>query len=234
MLAMARELRGYARASRAEVSQRFFKTGKGEYGEGDRFIGVTVPDVRRVAKMFCNASMGDVQALLRSTWHEDRLLGLIIWTMQFEKGTVQDRKRIFDAYRASTARINNWDLVDVSAPRIVGEYLFGRSRAQVKKWARSKDMWERRIAIVSTLAFIVRGDASSTFVIADMLMNDREDLIHKATGWMLREVGKRCGEKLLTEYLLPRYRTMPRTMLRYAIERYAPSTKKRWLLGTMC
>lgn len=224
-------LRKRASKERAAVNMRFFKTGKGQYGEGDQFIGVTVPNTRIVAKTFIELSMSGVKKLLRSPIHEVRLLGVILWTMQFAKGDDRNRKAIFDAYLASASRMNNWDLVDTSAPTIVGEWLVGRDRRVLSRLAKSKLLWERRIAIVATYAFIRRGDASTTFVIADLVMNDGEDLMHKATGWMLREVGKKCGRKALVDYLKPRYTAMPRTMLRYAIEHFPAVERKRWLLG---
>jgi 3-methyladenine DNA glycosylase AlkD len=224
-------LRRYASKERAVMNARFFKTGKGQYGEGDVFIGVTVPNTRKVAKAFLGLSMSEARKLLASTIHEVRLLGAILWTMQFAKGDERVRCAIFDAYLASASRMNNWDLVDTSAPTIVGEWLVDRDRRMLYRLAKSKLLWERRIAIVATYAFIRRGDSSTTFVIADLVMSDREDLMHKATGWMLREVGKRCGRNVLVQYLKPRYSQMPRTMLRYAIEHFPAVERRRWLLG---
>lgn len=224
-------LRHYASKERAAVNARFFKTGKGEYGEGDRFLGVTVPHARKVAKAFVGLSMADVEVLLQSSWHEVRLLGVIIWTVQWRNADERTQKAIFDSYLANAARVNNWDLVDVSAPTIVGEWLVERDRRVLHRLAKSKLLWERRIAIVATFAFIRRADPSATFAIADIVMQDTEDLMHKATGWMLREVGKRCGQATLVEYLSLRYHRMPRTMLRYAIEHFPPVERRRWLLG---
>jgi 3-methyladenine DNA glycosylase AlkD len=224
-------LQRLASKERAAGNVRFFKTGKGEYGEGDMFIGVTVPNTRKVAKKFSALSMGEVKKLLASKLHEVRLLGAIIWTMQFAKGDERVRKAIVDAYLASTSRMNNWDLVDTSASRIVGEWLVDRDRHMLNRLATSELLWERRIAIVATYAFICRGDASTTFTIADLVMHDTEDLMHKATGWMLREVGKRCSRKELVDYLKPRYHMMPRTMLRYAIEHFSAVERQRWLSG---
>lgn len=224
-------LRQYASKEHAAVNARFFKTGKGEYGEGDRFLGVTVPHTRKVAKMFLGLSMADVVMLLQSPWHEVRLLGVIIWTVQCKNADERTRKAMFDAYLANAARVNNWDLVDISTPTIVGEWLVERDRRVLYRLAKSKLLWERRIAIVATFAFIRRADPSTTFAVADLVMEDTEDLMHKATGWMLREVGKRCGRAILVEYLTPRYHHMPRTMLRYAIEHFPPVERRRWLLG---
>lgn len=223
-------LQKYASKERAASNVRFFKTGKGEYGEGDEFIGATVPDTRKVAKNFVGLPISEVKKLLASSIHEIRMLGLIIWTLQFVKANKQDRCKIFDAYLASTSRINNWDLVDVSAPNIAGEHLVDSDRGVLLRLAKSKMLWERRIAIVSTLAFIRRGDASTTLQIADLLLDDREDLMHKATGWMLREVGKHCGSEILIEYLRPRYSKLPHTVLRYAIEHFSAVERRRWLL----
>jgi 3-methyladenine DNA glycosylase AlkD len=227
-------LRTYATPERAAINRRFFKTGKGEYGEGDQFLGVTMPCIRLTAKRYQELPMTEIKKLLCSPWHEDRLLALIIWTLQFAKAKKKGRYILFRAYLSSSAFINNWDLVDVTAPAIVGQYLIDRDRTVLMRFARSQNIWERRIAIVSTFAFIRNGDPSTTFIIAELLMNDSHDLIHKAVGWMLREVGKRCGEGVLTAFLLPRYRTMPRTMLRYAIEHFSPVDRRRWLLGVMC
>ncbi len=224
-------LRQCASEDRARMSARFFKTGKGQYGEGDVFLGVTVPNVRKVAKEYKELALPEVRKLLASPFHEARLLGVIIWTMQFSRGNDRVRKSIFDAYIASTSRINNWDLVDVSAPNIVGTWLVGRPKNILKTFARSAVLWERRIAVVATLSFIRLGDPSMTFAVVDLVMHDREDLIHKAAGWMLREVGKHCGRDVLVEYLKPRYSRMPRTMLRYALEHFSAVERRRWLLG---
>ncbi|MFA6018080.1 MAG: DNA alkylation repair protein [Patescibacteria group bacterium] len=224
-------LQKYASKERAISNVRFFKTGKGEYGEGDEFIGATVPDTRKVAKAFVELSIPEVKKLLASSIHEVRMLGLIIWTLQFAKSNEQDRCKIFDAYLASASRINNWDLVDVSAPNIIGEHLVDSDRDVLLRLAKSKILWERRIAMVATLACIRRGDASTTLQIADLLLHDREDLMHKATGWMLREVGKHCGVEVLGEYLRSRYSKLSRTALRYAIEHFSAVERRRWLLG---
>lgn len=223
-------LRAAANPQYARNLQWFFKTGPGEYGAGDVFIGIRVPDLRRLARGFQAAGERAVAALLASSVHEDRLLALMILTDQFERGSPAERERIFRFYGAHTDRINNWDLVDLSAPTIVGQWLATRSRASLDRWARSPSLWERRIAIVATYAFIRAGDFGDTLRIADRLLNDPHDLIHKATGWMLREVGKR-DPATLEAYLAPRYRTMPRTMLRYAIERFPEPRRKAYLCG---
>ncbi len=214
----------------AKNLQWFFKTGPGEYGAGDVFVGIPVPALRRLARDFQAADERVILALLASRIHEERLLALMILVRQFEKGSEVERRRIYRLYGANTARINNWDLVDLSAPNIVGAWLAGRSRAPLDRWARSHSLWERRIAIVATHTFIRAGDFGDTLRIADRLLGDPHDLIHKATGWMLREVGKRDVAGLET-FLAPRYRSMPRTMLRYAIERFPEARRKAYLHG---
>lgn len=226
-----RVLRRYATKERAVNNARFFKTGKGEYGEGDRFFGVVVPDIRKVAKQFCDLPLAQVQELLASELHEVRLLALIIWTLQFQKADVGEQEKIYRTYLASTKYINNWDLVDVTAPRNVGAWLCNHDRSVLYRMARSRLLWDRRIAIISTFAFLPAKDCSTTLEIADILLHDDHDLMQKAVGWALREVGKRCGADVLREFLRPRYQGMPRTALRYAIEHFSPVERKRWLLG---
>ena len=228
--ALRSRLRSHAIPDNVAILQRFFKTGAGEYGEGDRFIGVKVPAIRVVCRACRDASEAVALELLRSKVHEERLLALLMLVDRFERGDARTRRRIFDAYLASTAFINNWDLVDASAGQIVGQWLASRNRSRLSRLARSSSVWERRIAMVATFAFIRAGDFETTFRIADALMSDDHDLIHKATGWMLREVGKRDGTAL-RRFLAPRYRTMPRTALRYAIERFPESDRKRYLSG---
>jgi 3-methyladenine DNA glycosylase AlkD len=212
----------------AAVLQRFFKTGPGEYGEGDVFAGVKVPKIRKLVREVWTAEESVVRSLLASAIHEARLLALLILVRQFEKGTEADRARIFRLYLASTSRINNWDLVDLSAPNIVGGYLVDRSRRPLYRLAGSKSLWERRIAILATFAFIRRHEFDGTLAIADRLLDDREDLIHKAVGWMLREIGKR-DLSVLETFLQPRLTVMPRTMLRYAIERFPEAKRQNYL-----
>ncbi len=221
-------LRSLAFPAHAAVLARFFKTGPGEYGEGDRFIGVKVPVIRQVAKEFKNLPLAEIECLLHSEIHEERLLALVILVNQFEKGDDITRKPIYSLYLANTRYINNWDLVDLSAPQIVGGYLENRSRKPLDRLAKSSSLWERRISIVATHWFIRQGDFADTLRIAEKLLNDREDLIHKAVGWMLREVGKR-DVVILEEFLGEHCRVMPRTMLRYAIERF-PEEKRRGYL----
>jgi 3-methyladenine DNA glycosylase AlkD len=223
--AVRRELRKYANAKKAKILSRFFKTGKGEYGEEDKFLGIVVPDIRKTVKKFRDLPLPEAMKLVRSPWHEERLCGLLILVDQFEGGSGAERKRIFDAYLASAGRVNNWDLVDLTAPKIMGAYLEDRHRGILKRLAASKNLWKRRIAIVSTHYFIRRNDFKDTLEIARLLRNDPHDLIHKSTGWMLREVGKR-DVKTLEKFLGKHGKRMPRTTLRYAIERF-PEKKKR-------
>lgn len=228
-----REIQQEGDKKKAQFLGRFFKTGKGEYAEGDVFLGLTVPQSRIIVKKYKDLPLKDCVELLHSPIHEERLIALLIFVSQFTKGDNEGKKKIYDRYLANTKYINNWDLVDLSAGYIVGGYLLERPRGILEKFAKSSDLWEKRIAIIATFAFIKNGEYEWTFKIADILLNDRHDLIHKAVGWMLREVGKRVSEKELEVYLQPRYKTMPRTMLRYAIERFIEEKRKRYLLGTI-
>ncbi len=229
-------LRTFASPVRAEISQRFFKTGVGEYGEGDQFLGVTVPQTRKVARMFKDASLKDLQQLMESPAHEDRLLGLLIMVGQFQRAkTMEERKNVLDLYLrfAREGYVNNWDLVDTSAYHLVGAYVYEAPSGLLDELAGSKNVWERRIAIVATFYFICQGEPEPTFRIGKRLLADSHDLIHKAVGWMLREAGKRCSEKELEGFLNTHYQRMPRTMLRYAIERLPEAKRKAYLAGTM-
>lgn len=214
---------------KAKASAWFFKTGPGQYGEGDVFVGVTVPEQRLVAKKFSDLPLGEVEKLLHSKEHEFRLTALLVLIQQFKRGDEKVRSRIYKIYLQNTKWINNWDLVDLSAPNIVGTYLRDHPRGILLKLAKSKSLWEKRIAILSTFAFIVEGEASDTLKIAKLLLKDENDLIHKAVGWMLREVGKRCGEIEELAFLDRYYKVMPRTMLRYAIERFTPEQKAKFM-----
>ncbi|MBW7857879.1 MAG: DNA alkylation repair protein [Leptonema sp. (in: Bacteria)] len=211
-------------------SQRFFKTGIGEYGEGDIFRGIRVPQIRYVAKEFRHTSVADVGCLLDSDYHEDRLCAIFILVHHFKKGDAALQKSIYDLYLKKTDRINNWDLVDSSAEYIVGGYLFDRSRKPLLILARSRSLWKRRISIMATFHFIRKNDFDDTLCLADILMQDKEDLIHKAVGWMLREIGNR-NQKIAEQFLKQRYSQMPRTMLRYAIEKYSDQRRKQYLSG---
>lgn len=221
-----RRLRALRDPRRAEFLLRFFRTGRGEYGEGDRFLGIRVPDVRDVAREFRSLSLDEIRRLLESPWHEERLLALMILVDQYRRGV--DRDAIYALYVRSD-RVNNWDLVDGSAPQIVGAQLANRSRAPLRRLARSRDLWKRRIAILATHHFIRAGEYEPTLEIAEILVNDEHDLIHKAVGWMLREVGKR-DRAAEERFLRVHAATMPRTMLRYAIERF-PAAKRREYLS---
>ncbi len=227
---MLTALRASAEPARVAVLKSFFKTGPGEYGEGDRFLGIRLPVLRVLVRQFQDARMADVKTLLLSPIHEARLLAVLVLARKFQRAAdAAPRRRIYDFYLAHASRINNWDLVDVSAPGVVGRWLFGRSRAPLRKLARSRNLWERRIAIVATHYFIRQGDLDETFRIADILLRDSHDLIHKAVGWMLREAGKRDAWRLKA-FLATRHTQMPRTMLRYAIERFPERERRTYLL----
>lgn len=230
--AAQQRLRSLADPEVAAGAARFFKTGSGEYGEGDRFIGIKSPTLKMVAKEFKGLPLAEVECLLHSEIHEDRTLALVILVGQFEKGDDPNRKQIYGLYLSNTQHINNWDLVDISAPQIVGGYLETRSRKPLDRLAKSASLWERRISIVATLWFIRHGDFADTLKIAQKLLADKEDLIHKAVGWMLREVGKR-DVAVLEEFLHQHCRVMPRTMLRYAIERFPEKQRQAWLTRTV-
>jgi 3-methyladenine DNA glycosylase AlkD len=224
-----KELRRYASKEKSRGLQRFFKTGKGEYAQGDIFIGVMVPFIRKVAQQFKDMPLNDTVKLLRSRIHEQRLLALFILVGQFNKGDAKAKDKIFKAYLANTKYINNWDLVDLSAPNIVGAFLLDKDRKLLYKLAQSRLLWERRIAVLATFAFIRQHQFGDVLRIAEVLLHDEHDLIHKAVGWMLREVGKR--DKGVEELFLNNHaKIMPRTMLRYAIERF-PENKRRKFLG---
>jgi 3-methyladenine DNA glycosylase AlkD len=234
-------LEAIADAETAKNSAWFFKTGPGEYGEGDRFRGIRVPALRKLVKAYRALPHAEVLALLQSEWHEDRLLALLIWVEQFRQARKREDEaralQIFEDYLAHTAHINNWDLIDSSAEHIVGAQLYANKlhTAPIElltTLAQSSNLWERRIAIMATFHFIRQGEFVETFRIADLLLRDRQDLIHKAVGWMLREVGERDLAAEET-FLLPRYRSMPRTMLRYAIEKFPEDRRQGYLRGAL-
>lgn len=261
---LQKDLRKVATPEKAKASSWFFKTGKGQYGYGDKFLGVTVPEQRTIAKKYEDLGLEDLQSLLKSEYHEERLVALFILVLQFQKVTKGSgsliksgmtrshslkngnskiasekaprndrRKEIFEFYLKNTKCINNWDLVDSSAHKIVGAYLLDKDRSILYKLAKSDNLWERRIAIISTGQFIGNKEFKDTFQIASILLDDKHDLIQKAVGWMLREVGKRVSKKELENYLLTRYKTMPRTMLRYAIEHFPPENRQKYLRNKM-
>lgn len=255
---LKKELRESANPKQAEISQRFFKTGEGQYGEGDFFLGIKVPIQRQIAKKYLSLSFKDLQELLNSKFHEERLIALIILTNQYKKSK-KDRlkkRQIFEFYLKNTSRINNWDLVDLSAPNIIGEFLQKEDTNILKQLAKSENLWERRIAIVSTFNFIRKRNFGETLAISEILLKDAKnhsdfgatksgaaptrrtgkdfvgehDLIHKAVGWMLREIGKR-NKGVLEIFLNQRYKEMPRTMLRYAIEKFPKEEREKYLKG---
>ena len=216
---------------KAAVLSKFFKTGKGQYGEGDKFLGLPVPLIRETIKPFRNMPLPEIMEILRSEWHEAREAALFIMAWQFSHSAEKEQERIFAAYLANTQYINNWDLVDLSCPAIVGGWLMDRDRAVLRRLAKSSLLWNRRIAMVSCLKFIRGGENKTAFEIAEMLLGDREDLMHKSVGWMLRETGKYCSEADLLAFLQKHYSEMPRTALRYAIEKFPPEERKQLLKG---
>lgn len=222
---LRKKLASAADPERAGNLARFFKTAKGQYGHGDRFIGLTVPAIRRIAHQYIHLPVADVEKLLASPIHEHRFVALEILVAQYER---EKSKAIFDFYLKHTKFVNNWDLVDTSAPYIVGQHLLTRPRKILYRLAKSRNLWERRIAIVSTMMFIRAGELEDTFAIAKLLLTDHHDLIHKAVGWMLREAGKQSKPALL-RFLKANYAALPRTTLRYAIERFPAAERKRLL-----
>ncbi len=223
-------LKRFGSKERAANSLRFFKTGKGQYGEGDIFIGATVPEVRSVAKQFeKDLTIPDALEALHSPLHEVRLFALYLLVAWFKKGDEKMHEKIARLYLKQTKYINNWDLVDTSAYQIIGGWLEGKPKDLLFKLAKSPSLWERRIAIVSTFHDIRQGEAKITLELAKIFLTDKEDLMHKATGWMLREVGKNCPPRTLEKFLDAHATTMPRTMLRYAIERFPEAKRKKYM-----
>ena len=220
-------LQALSDAEKREIFPKFFKAGKGEYGEGDRLLGVTVPNIRAIAKLHKDISIEEIRDLIQSEWHEVRLCALIIMVEKSKKKDEALRKELFNLYLSQTKRINNWDLVDLSCRFIIGEYLLDKSRDILYQLAQSPLLWDNRIAIVSTYAFIRKGQLEDTYALSDLMMQHPHDLMHKAIGWMLREAGKRNPERLY-DYVMSHRADMPRTMLRYAIEKFSP--KERTIL----
>jgi 3-methyladenine DNA glycosylase AlkD len=229
---MLDRLRQFASKEKARVLRRFFKTGPGEYGYRDQFLGVTVPKIRSVVREFGDARLSEVEQLLKSAWHEERLLALLILVQKFERGEAPLKKKIYSLYLKRTKHINNWDLVDLTAPKIVGPFLQDRPRKTLYRLVRSRNLWERRIAILATFHYIRQRDYADTLALSAVLIEDREVLLHKAVGWMLREVGKR-DSAVLEQFLRKYYRKMPRTMLRSAIERFPESKRRKYLKGAV-
>ncbi len=229
LTALKNEIKKQGNPKKAKILAGFFKTGKGHYGEGDIFAGIKVPQSRQLALKYKHLSLVDVKKLLASKIHEERLIALLILVHNFEHGSKAEKTKIYKFYLNSAKFVNNWDLVDLSADKIVGEYLLNRPKAILNKLARSENLWERRIAMVATYQFIKNHQFAKTLEIAKKLLSDRHDLIHKAVGWMLREVGK-SDEKTLVQFLDKYRQQMPRTTLRYAIERF-PERRRRGYLA---
>jgi len=226
------ELSAAADEKKVENYERFFKTGPGEYGEGDRFLGVTVPSQRRIArKYYKEATLPDLGTLLESGTHEHRLTALFILVMKFEKARNEDEKKAaVDLYLQNLDRVNNWDLVDSSAPKLLGAWLFDRDRSILHELANFDNLWRQRVAVLATFYFIKQGDFTDTLRICERLLGHPHDLIHKAVGWMLREIGNR--DRVMEETFLKKHcKKMPRTMLRYAIEKFEPEKRRRYLAG---
>jgi len=234
--ALKKELRAAADKEKATFFPRFFKAGPGQYAEGDKFLGVKVPAQRQIAKNYSALSLSQLDSLIKSEWHEERLTALFVLVRKFQKGNSLEQEKIYKFYLAHTEYVNNWDLVDSSSAYIVGPWLDDRPEKMrvLVKLAHSSSLWEKRISMLATFYYINKCKrADEALVVADILLNDSHDLIQKAVGWMLREIGKRVGRQTLVDYLLPRYKTMPRTTLRYAIEHFDPETRKKYLQGTV-
>jgi 3-methyladenine DNA glycosylase AlkD len=225
-----KKLKSLGNKEKAKKHQGFFKTGQGEYGEGHVFIGITVPELRKLAKEYKTIGINEIKQLLKSEIHEERLLSLFLLIHRYSKGDEPEKKRIYELYLKNTKFINNWDLVDSSAGHIVGAFLFDKSKKPLYDLVKSNNLWERRISIISTFYFIKRNQFSDTLKISKILLSDKEDLIHKAVGWMLREVGKR-DMSVEENFLKNHYKNMPRTMLRYAIEKFPESKRQEYLKG---
>jgi 3-methyladenine DNA glycosylase AlkD len=228
--ALERELKNAATPERASGAARYFKTGEGEYGAGDIFLGVTVPAMRKIALRYRDLRLDDLQRLFDSKVHEHRAAALEVLVSQYKRGDEKDRQQIFDFYLRNTKCVNNWDLVDASCRGIVGEHLRTRPRKVLDKLARSKSLWERRIAMVSTMPLVWEGETDDALRIAGLLLGDEHDLIHKAVGWLLREVGDE-NQAVLVGFLTEHYERVPRTALRYAIEHFPIELRKQMLRG---
>ncbi|KKP96182.1 MAG: alkylation repair enzyme protein [Candidatus Moranbacteria bacterium GW2011_GWE1_36_7] len=226
---LQKKMRILKNPTKANVLAGFFKTGKGQYGEGDKFLGLTAVQIRRLAKEYWEIPQNDILQILESKFHEERLAALLVMVFQFEKGNEKTRKNIFNLYLKNTNRINSWDLVDLTAHRIVGAYLSDKSKDILCKLVESQSLWERRIAILATFYDIKLGRSGTTLLLAEKLLKDKEDLMHKAVGWMLREVGKRCSQKEEEVFLQKNWHKMSRTTLRYAIERFDEKKRLQYL-----
>ena len=232
VIKIKKQLHDIASQEIAAHSQKFFKTGKGQYGHGDFFLGIRVPILRKLVKQFSSATLADATELLQSRFHEERLLALLMLVQQFKTGSPPNRHAIFTLYLNNTRLINNWDLVDSSAEHIVGAYLYKLDKIPLYKLAKSTSLWERRIAMIATFYYIKKNEFDDALAISEILCFDEHDLIHKAVGWMLREIGKRDLKKE-EDFLRPHYKTMPRTMLRYAIEKFPEVRRQKYLKGTI-
>lgn len=215
--------------AKAKILQGFFKTGKGQYGEGDIFLGIVVPELRKLAKKYPNLTLEEIQTLLNSNIHEHRLTALFVLINQYKKSEQKNKQLIFNFYLHNTKNINNWDLVDLSAPNIIGNYLLNKDHSILYQLANSKHLWEKRISILATFEFIRNNQFQDTINLSQILLNDEHDLIHKSVGWMLRELGKR-NQPELEKFLQKNHKIMPRTMLRYAIEKF-PEEKRKYYLN---
>ncbi len=231
---LIKDLQEASSEERSKTSQRFFKTGKGEYGEGDIFIGLTMPDLRRISGKYTNLNLVKVQELLNSKIHEHRMSALVILVNKYKKGNEREKENIFGFYLKNAKKINNWDLVDISCPNIVGEFLYRNKehRKILYELARSDNLWEKRISMVSMLYFIKYGDFEDPLALAEILLEERYDLMHKAVGWILREIGKKDVD-VLKKFLKYHYKNIPRTTLRYSIERFPEEERKKYLLGNI-
>ncbi len=228
MIEIINDLKACSSPQIAEHSQRFFKTGKGEYGEGDKFLGIRVPELRKISKKYAHLNLKKTSELLRSPFHEIRLVSLFILIRHYEKAGQDNKEKIVDLYLANTNYINNWDLVDASAHKILGDYLLDKKRDLLYELAASEILWERRIAIMTTFNFVKNGSYRDTMKLSGILINDKEDLIHKVVGWMLREVGKKSLDTEIS-FLNKHAEQMPRTMLRYAIEKFPEDLRQKYL-----
>jgi len=225
---LQKELKSLSDPKQAKILQSFFKTGKGDYGEGDIFLGIKVPIQRKIIKAYQDLNFLDLQKLLNSKIHEHRLCALFILIAQYKNASQEKKEKIYKFYLKNAKRINNWDLVDLSAPNIVGDFLLDKDRKVLYKLVKSKNLWERRISILSTYSFIRNNNFKDTLKLAEILLKDEHDLIHKAVGWMLREIGKR-DQKVEEKFLKKYYKEMPRIMLRYAIEKFNESKRQSYL-----
>ena len=225
---LKRDLSQLSDPERAKNLSRYFKSGKGQYGEGDLFLGIPVPQQRKVAKSYIGLALSDLQVLLNSKYHEHRLTALLILVSKYQKADSSGKKEVYDFYQKNLEQVNNWDLVDSSAPKIVGDYLVNKDRSILYNLAKSNNLWKRRVAILSTSAFIDDNDFEDALKISELLLHDEHDLIHKAVGWMLREIGKR-DQGLEEQFLTKHCAQMPRTMLRYAIEKFDEKKRKIYL-----